>query len=121
MCAAILGAWLGSNAHNHVGRLRAIADWSPWTGHYGITQYIKVLMPHMWTFRERTGLHLLQKSFVDLDTLRERLRAFSPGSAFTDRLGCLRERFLLGHRVCFFSVEVDRCFVLVRFLFSGSN
>lgn len=101
MCAVILGAWLGTNAHNHISRLRAIADWSPWQGHYGITQYIKALMEKMWEFRAWTGLHLQQKSFIDLETLRERLRAFSPGVAFTDRLGCLRERFLLGHRVCF--------------------
>ena len=121
VCAAILAAWLGNNANKHVGRLRATVDWSAWPGHYGIKEYIKVLMPFMWTFRERAGLHLMQKSLIEVDGLRERLRAFEPGRAFTDRLGCLRERFLLVHRVCFFSIEVDRCFVLVRLLFSGSH
>ena len=121
VCAAVLCAWLGAGAHTHVGRLRAIADWCPWQGHYGITQYMKLLMPFLWTFRERSGLHLLQKSFISVDDLRERLRAFEPGRAFTDRLGCVRERFLLGHRVCFLSVQVDCCFVLVRFLLSGSK
>ena len=101
VCAAILAAWLGNNANKHVGRLRAIADWSPWPGHYDNMKNIKVLTPFMWTFRERAGLHLMQKSFIEVDGLRDRLRAFHPGRAFTDRLGCLRERFLLGHRVCF--------------------
>ena len=106
---------MGSNAHNHVSRLRAIADWSPWTGHYGITQYIKVLMPHMWTFRERTGLHLLQKSFVDLDTSREATSTFARQSLHGP-FGMSAVKVFVGAPV-FFSVEVDRCLVLVRLLF----
>ena len=101
MCAAILAAWLGNNANKHVGRLRAIVDWGAWPGNYGIKEYIKTLAPLLWPFRERMGLHLIQKSYIDAEGLRERLRAFHPGKPFTDRLGCLRERFLLGHRVCF--------------------
>ena len=96
MCAAVLGAWLGKSAHTHVKRLRAIADWQPWGNHYGITQYIGHTMRLMWHLREQWGLHLLQKSFVTLEILRERLRAYEDGKPFTDRLGCLRERFFGG-------------------------
>ena len=97
MCAAVLGAWLGNNAHNHVLRLRALVEWPPpYWDHLGIKDYIKATKEFMWELRRQSDLHLLQKSFINLESLRERLRTFEPGRAFTDRWGCLWERLFWG-------------------------
>ena len=94
-CAAVLSAWLGKAAHIHVERLRAIADWQPWPTHVGITAYESAVMPMLWDLRAGARIHLVQKSYITVAELAERLRAFTAGSAFTDRLGCLRGQLLL--------------------------
>lgn len=94
-CAAVLSAWLGKAAHIHVERLRAISDWQPWPTHVGITAYESAVMPMLWDLRAGARIHLVQKSYITVAELAERLRAFTAGSAFTDRLGCLRGQLLL--------------------------
>lgn len=89
-CAAILTAWLGKAAHTHITRLRAIVDWSAWSTHIGIKEYEGNVQQMMWDLRRTANLHLVQKSYIKVEELRERLRVFNAGIAFTDRLGCLR-------------------------------
>ena len=40
----------------------------------------------MWQLRGMARIHLVHKSYINEDDLRRRLRAFTSGIAFTDRL-----------------------------------
>ena len=71
------------------------SDWQPWPTHVGITAYESAVMPMLWDLRAGARIHLVQKSYITVAELAERLRAFTAGSAFTDRLGCLRGQLLL--------------------------